>query len=132
VRNVQGMRALPTILVVDDNRHMRRLLVELLLPAFRGSSVLEAAGAGEAMVQCRLEQPDLLVMDVGLPDGDGIAVTAEVRRLYPATAVVMLSSHDGRAYRDAARHAGAASYVAKSDVSTGLIPAICAALRRVP
>jgi DNA-binding NarL/FixJ family response regulator len=120
----------PTILVVDDNRHMRRLLLELLQPAFPGSSVLEAADAREALAQCRQAQPHLVVMDVGLPDADGIEVTRAVRQLCPATAVVMLSSHDGRAYRDAARHAGAAAYVAKNDVCTALIPAISNALRR--
>ena len=118
-----------TILVVDDNRHMRRLLLEILGMAFRGSSILEAADAREALAQCHQARPDIVVMDVGLPDGDGIELTATVTRLFPQTAVVILSSHEGSAYRDAARAAGAAGYVAKPDAATALLPAIAAALR---
>jgi DNA-binding NarL/FixJ family response regulator len=120
----------PTILVVDDNRHMRRLLLELLQPAFPGSSVLEAADAREALAHCRQARPHLVVMDVGLPDADGMKLASAVRLVYPATAVVVLSSHEGSAYRDAALHAGAAAYVPKIDVATALIPAISAALGR--
>jgi len=118
-----------TILVVDDNRHMRRLLLEILGGIFEGSSILAAADGREALEQCRQAQPDIVVMDVGLPDADGIALTTMIRLLSPLTAVVVLSSHEGSAYRDAARDAGAAAYVAKIDLSTELIPAISAALR---
>jgi DNA-binding NarL/FixJ family response regulator len=118
-----------TILVVDDNRHMRRLLLEILGMAFRGSSILEAADGREAMAQCLQAMPNIVVMDIGLPDADGIELTATIRLLCPQTEVVVLSSHEGSAYRDAARCAGAATYVAKIDVSTELIPAISAALR---
>ena len=117
-----------TILVVDDNRHMRRLLLEVLGNEFRGSSILEAADGREALAQCLQATPDIVVMDIGLPDADGIELTSTVRLLFPQTAVVVLSSHEGSAYRDAACHAGAASYVAKVDVATALIPAISAAL----
>ena len=118
-----------TILVVDDNRHMRRLLPEILGMEFNGSSILLAADGREALAQCRQAMPDIVVMDVGLPDADGIELTATIRLFHPQPAVVVLSSHEGSAYRDAARCAGAAAYVAKIDVSTGLIPAISAALR---
>jgi DNA-binding NarL/FixJ family response regulator len=117
------------ILVVDDNRHMRRLLLEMLGMVFRGSSILEAADAREALAQCGQAKPNVVVMDVGLPDADGIELTATIRLLFPQTAVVVLSSHEGSAYQDAARCAGAAAYVGKMDVATALIPAISAALR---
>ncbi|MEZ0308896.1 MAG: response regulator [Ramlibacter sp.] len=117
-----------TILVVDDNRHMRRLLLEMLQAAWPGASVLEAADADAAIAQCRDAAPRVVVMDVHLAGRDGIETTALVRLLYPGIAVVICSGHDGRAYRDAANKAGAAAYVGKSEVSTALIPAITAAL----
>jgi DNA-binding NarL/FixJ family response regulator len=119
----------PTILVVDDNRHMRRLLLELLQAAWPDGSILEAAGGLDAIAQCRYAAPQAIVMDVGLPDHDGIEVTAVIRQLCPGTAVVICSSHDGRAYRDAAHAAGAAAYVAKAEASFALVPAIAAALQ---
>jgi DNA-binding NarL/FixJ family response regulator len=69
------------------------------------------------------------VMDVGLPDHDGIEATMMIRLLFPEIAVVILSSHDERAYRDAARSAGAVGYVSKNDVFTALIPSITVALQ---
>ena len=83
----------------------------------------------EELRQWRLATPDVVVMDVGLPDADGIELTTMVRQRFPETAVVMLSCHDGSAYREAARSAGAAAYVAKTDVAA-LVPAISAVLRR--
>jgi DNA-binding NarL/FixJ family response regulator len=124
----QAATAPPTILIVDDNRHMRRLLQELLQAAWLGSSILQAADANGAISLCRQAAPNVVVMDIGLPDLDGIEATSIIRLLNPEIAVVILSSHDGRAYRDAARSAGAAAYVAKTEVSTALIPAITAAL----
>ena len=124
------MRSIPpTILVVDDNRHMRRLLLEMLQAAYQGSSVLQAADAFEAIAQCSKAAPHVVVMDVGLPDHDGIEATMMIRLLFPEIAVVILSSHDERAYRDAARSAGAAGYVSKADVFTALIPSITLALQ---
>ena len=119
---------LPTILVVDDNRHMRRLLLEMLQAAWPGASVLEAADGLDAIAQCRQAPPQVIVMDIGLPDHDGIDVTSIIRALFPEVAVVICSSHDGSAYRDAARSAGAVAYVVKAEVSTALVPAITAAL----
>jgi DNA-binding NarL/FixJ family response regulator len=122
-------RILPTILVVDDNMHMRRLLLEMLERAYQGSSVLQAANAFEAIAQCSKAAPHVVVMDVGLPDHDGIEATMMIRLLFPEIAVVILSSHDERAYRDAARSAGAVGYVSKNDVFTALIPSITVALQ---
>ena len=119
----------PTILVVDDNKHMRRLLLEMLQLAYQGSSILQAADAFEALAQCRKGAPHVVVMDVSLPGHDGIEATMMIRLLFPEIAVVMLSSHDGSAYRDAARDAGAVAYVSKSDVSSTLIPTITTALQ---
>jgi two-component system KDP operon response regulator KdpE len=119
----------PTILVVDDNRHMRRLLLEMLQAAYQGSSVLQAADASEAIAQCGKAAPHVVVMDVGLPDHDGIEATMMIRLLFPEIPVVILSNHDERAYRDAARSAGAAAYVSKTDVFTALIPSITIALQ---
>jgi DNA-binding NarL/FixJ family response regulator len=118
----------PTFLVVDDNRHMRRLLVEMLHGTWENSSILQAADAEEAFAQCRQGAPQVVVMDVRLPDQDGISATSIIRQLYPEMAVVICSGHDGSAYRVAAHSAGAVAYVAKSEVSSALVPAIAAAL----
>src|SRR4051812_27050610 len=104
----------PPILVVDDNRHIPPLLLELLQAVFQGSAILEAADGREALAQCARAKPQVVVMDVGLPDADGIELTGRIRLLFPQTAVVVLSSHEDSAYREAARRAGAVAFVGKS------------------
>jgi two-component system NtrC family response regulator len=116
------------ILIVEDNRHMRRILNEIVRSAFDPSAVLEASDVSSAMSVCRNARPELILMDVALPDGSGISLTAAIKGLWPATKVVMVSNHRTRACTDAARTAGASEYVFKDDVYAMLLPALTRAL----
>jgi DNA-binding NarL/FixJ family response regulator len=112
------------ILVVEDNRHMRQLLIEIVRQAFAPSTVLEAADASTAARLCRESGPELVLMDVALPDGNGIALTAEIRSLLPTSKVVIVSNHRSRACQDAAATAGAAAYVFKDEILDKLLPTL--------
>lgn len=105
------------------------MLSEMVGLALAPHAVLEAADASSAMALCRRAAPELVLMDVGLPDASGIALTAAIKTLDPATTVVMVSSHANQVYRDAARAAGAVAYVLKDDVHATLIPVLHEALR---
>jgi DNA-binding NarL/FixJ family response regulator len=118
------------ILIVEDNRHMRHLLIEIVRPAFAPSTVLEAADASSATRLCRDTRPDLVLMDVALPDGNGIALTAEIKSLLPTSKVVIVSNHRSRACQDAAATAGAAAYVFKDEVLDKLLPALALVLEQ--
>jgi CheY-like chemotaxis protein len=65
------------ILVGEDNEQMRRLIVELL--EAEGYAVSEASDTGEVLEQVSQERPDLLVLDVQMPGGGGIAALKEIR-----------------------------------------------------
>ncbi|HEX9129077.1 MAG TPA: response regulator, partial [Gemmatimonadaceae bacterium] len=112
------------ILIVEDNRHMRQLLIEIVRQAFVPSTVLEAADASSATRLCRETRPELILMDVALPDGNGIALTAEIKSLLPTSKVVIVSNHTTRASQDAAATAGAAAYVFKDEILDKLLPAL--------
>ena len=112
------------ILIVEDNRHMRRMLIEMMRSAFVPSTVVEAADALNARRLFREACPDLILMDVALPDGNGIALTAELKSLLPVSKVVIVSNHRSRASLDAAAAAGAAAYVFKDEVFETLLPAL--------
>ena len=73
----------------------------------------EAANGGEALSMVQSLAPDVVVMDVTMPDADGIAATGRVRELAPRTAVVMLSLHGDPVTQALARQAGAAAFVEK-------------------
>ena len=68
--------------------------------------------------------PDVVLMDVAMPDLDGITMTAALRRIAPRSAVVIHSLHDDAATRARAHAAGAAAFVAKHETEALLLPAI--------
>ena len=109
---------------------MRRLLTEIVRPAFPSSTVLGAPDALSATRVCRATRPDLVLMDVGLPDGNGIALTAEIKSVLPTSKVVIVSNHRSRACQDAAVVAGAAGYVFKDDIFDKLLPALLLVLEQ--
>jgi DNA-binding NarL/FixJ family response regulator len=118
------------ILIIEDNRHMRRMLTEIVRPTFEPNPIVEAADARSARALCHETRPGLVLMDIALPDGNGIALTAEIKSLLPATTVVIVSNHRTRACQDAARAAGAAAFVFKDDVYEKLLPALALVLAR--
>lgn len=69
-------------------------------------------------------------MDIGLPDANGIELTAQIKSMLPDTAVIIVSNQTGSAYTERARAAGAFAYIAKEAVHDELLPTVTAALGR--
>ena len=118
------------VLVVDDHEIVRRGVLSLLREA--GIDVCgEAVDGADAVVKAQELKPDAVVIDISMPNLNGIEATTEIVRLLPETRVVMLSQHDLPHIVSQAVHAGASAYVVKSAISTDLVPAL-ANLRRSP
>src|SRR5262245_36072236 len=79
------------ILIVDDERAIQKALRGVLED--EGYRVSVAGSAQEAMAQLQDESPDLVFLDIWMPGADGLEALAEVKRIRPATAVVMISGH---------------------------------------
>lgn len=104
------------VLVVDDHRVLRESLSHSL--SALGIAVVATAATGhEALELAAQSSPQAVLLDVSLPDLDGVAVLRRLRAEYPATAVVMLSMYADAATRRDALSAGAAAYLTK-DTST--------------
>lgn len=115
------------ILLVDDHRMMREGLRAILEKSAALSVVGEAASGREAVRLAREKRPDVVVMDVAMPDMNGIEATRAIRAARPQTKVVALSSHADRRYVQAILDAGASGYVLKADAYDELLRAIEAA-----
>ncbi|MEZ4367984.1 MAG: response regulator [Kofleriaceae bacterium] len=104
------MTAPTTIALVEDDPQMRRYLVATLHS--HGFRVVEAASVAAAATLLRAETPDLVLLDLGLPDGDGLEVLRTLR-LTQRTPVVVLSARGREAEKVTALDAGADDYLTK-------------------
>ncbi|MFE0602496.1 response regulator [Streptomyces sp. NPDC058892] len=124
--NVPGASAEAPIKVflLDDHEVVRRGLRDLLDAEADITVVGEAATAGQALARGPALRPDVAVLDVRLPDGDGIAVCRELRSRMPGLACLMLTSFDDEDALLDAIMAGAAGYVLKQIKGTDLVSAV--------
>jgi len=112
------------LLVVDDHEVVREGLVALLARRDEFQVVAQAGTAAEALSQARLHQPDLVVMDVRLPDASGIEACRDIRAELPATRVVMLTSYPDEEAVLSAIIAGASGYLLKQIRGRDLVAAL--------
>ncbi len=109
------------ILLVDDAPSVRESLGWLLLDEPDMTVVGEAAEGTEAIHQARQFQPDLVILDIELPDLDGFHVTRELKALPHPPLVVLLSIHSDDFSRERGRQAGCDAFVEKGLGWTGLL-----------
>jgi two-component system, NarL family, response regulator DevR len=112
------------LLVVDDHEVVRQGLVSLLDRREHFQVVAEAGTAAEAVEMARKFEPDLVVMDVRLPDGSGIEACREIRSEFPNTRVVILTSYPDEEAVLSAIIAGASGYLLKQIRSRDLVSAL--------
>jgi DNA-binding NarL/FixJ family response regulator len=89
----------------------------------------EAANGREALMLCRRLQPDLALIDVRMPEQDGLATCRAIKQECPATSVILVTMHENPEYLLEALKAGAAGYVLKDISQSELIAAIQGVLR---
>jgi DNA-binding NarL/FixJ family response regulator len=103
------------ILIVDDHALIRDALRPVLKKLMRGVTVLEASDSQQAMeIIAGNADINLILLDLTLPDRDGLAVLAELRERYPAIGVVVLSAHQDRANVTKVLDLGASGFIPKS------------------
>jgi two-component system, NarL family, response regulator DevR len=112
------------LLVVDDHEVVRQGLVALLDRRQGFEVVAQAGTAAEAVSEARRFQPDVVVMDVRLPDGSGIEACRDIRAERPETRVVMLTSYPDEEAVLSAIIAGASGYLLKQIRGRDLVTAI--------
>jgi len=112
------------LLIVDDHEVVRQGLVALLDRRAGFQVVGEAGSVREAIAEARRLQPDIIVMDVRLPDGSGVEACREIRAELPATRVVMLTSYPDEEAVLSAIVAGASGYLLKQVRARDLVAAL--------
>jgi DNA-binding NarL/FixJ family response regulator len=112
------------ILVADDHELVRRG-IRALLRARRGWTVVgEAINGREAVEKATRLKPDVAIVDISMPDLDGLRATRRIREAVPTTEVVVLTMHESDQMVRRVLEAGALGYVLKSDLATHLVKAV--------
>jgi DNA-binding NarL/FixJ family response regulator len=119
----------PTVLIVDDHEDVRAR-ARLLLEAGGLEVLAEAGDIAAAVRAARKVHPDLVLLDVGLPDGDGIDAVGRISAAgVGRPAVILVSSRPESDYGSRVAHSGAWGFIAKADLS---VPRILALLEHCP
>jgi DNA-binding NarL/FixJ family response regulator len=112
------------VFLVDDHELVRRGIATFLATADDIEIVGEAASAGQALSRIPLVSPDVVLLDVRLPDGSGIDVCRDLASHHPSARCIVLTAYDDDAAILAAVVAGAAGYVRKTVSGTALVDGI--------
>jgi two-component system response regulator DevR len=112
------------VCLVDDHALIRQALKDRFAREPDIEVVGEAATAQSALALVVSVQPDVAVLDVQLPDGDGVTICREIRSAVPETACLMLTGYSGDEALIGAIMAGAAGYVSKENVAGQLMAAV--------
>ncbi len=118
----------PRVLIVDDERPIRRFLQASLSGQYQ---VIEAANGEDAIRAVVNEKPDLIILDLGLPDLDGVDVTRRLRE-WTQTPIIVVSVREQEAEKIRALDAGADDYLTKPFGAAELMARLRVALRRAP
>ena len=116
------------VLVIDDDPQVRRFLRTLL--GGQGHVVVEAATAAEGIDQLRRAEPNVVLLDLGLPDGDGLSVLAATLPDTPHIPVIVLSARGQEGDKVIALDNGADDYLTKPFGASELLARIRAVMRR--
>jgi len=111
-------------LLVEDNTAFRQSLREILNKQFPSIAIEEAADAGEAMQKVDLFLPNLIFMDIKLPNGNGLDLTKKIKKEHSEMNIIILTSYDFLEYRLAAAQYGANHFLSKASVTREEITAL--------
>ncbi len=102
------------VVIADDSVEVRRHLVAMLSALERVQVIAEAGDVGSAVETVRSLRPEVVVLDIQMPGGNGIIALKQIKRECPDTQVIMLTNHANPFYRKACLSAGASYFFDKS------------------
>jgi DNA-binding NarL/FixJ family response regulator len=117
------------LVIADDHELIREGIKKIVRPSADLKIVGEAGDLKQALALIAQVRPDVAVLDLTLPDADGLDGLMTLRRHFPALRVVILSMHAEERYAAAALRAGALGYVSKAVAATELVEAVRSAAR---
>jgi two-component system response regulator DegU len=112
------------LLIVEDNAGIRRILRRILVDT--ASSIWECTDGSEALAAYEEHHPDIVLMDIRMPGGDGLTATRQICGYDPLARIIIVTDYQDEDMKAAAMDAGAREYVLKQDIAG--LPEIVSAL----
>ncbi len=112
-------------LVIEDDARVRRMIKSIVADAT--DTVYECNDGEQAQASYAAHLPDWVLMDLMMPQVDGIAATRQIKSTHPTARIIIVTSHESAVMREAAEQAGACAYVLKENLLDlrGLTGQIC-------
>ena len=101
-------------LVIEDDARVRRMIKTII--ADSSDSVYECSDGAQARASYAEHLPDWVLMDLMMPQVDGITATIQIKSSFPAAKIIIVTSHESRVMREAAAQAGAFAYILKENL----------------
>ena len=119
------------VLVAEDHERFRRVLVSILRDKWevQAQDIREVSDGLETVQQAQGLQPDLILLDIGLPTLDGIEAARQIHSLSPTSKIIFVTQESSAEIVKEAFSVGACGYVVKADAGDELLPALTAVLR---
>jgi DNA-binding NarL/FixJ family response regulator len=111
------------ILVVDDHSMVRKLLCRLLQAESDFTVIGEAVNGAQALLKAQELQPDVILLDISLPDTDGLTMAEKLKGVVPAAEILVVSDYNVGEIEEAFG-VGVRGYLLKSDLATELVTAV--------
>ena len=118
------MTGIVKIAIVDDHSLIRRGLHQLFDDEVDMSVCGEAKNAAECLVMIKNTSPDVLVLDISLPDGSGLDLIRRIKAIKTDIAILVSSMHDETLFAERALQAGAMGYISKQEAAEHIIEAV--------
>jgi DNA-binding NarL/FixJ family response regulator len=112
------------ILLADDHSVVRHGLKHLLESRKGWKVVAEAADGRSAVAKAEIEQPDVAILDIGMPELNGVEALRQIRSVSPGTGILVLSAHRSEALARQILEAGGHGYLVKDDADDELLDAV--------
>lgn len=110
------------VLVVDDNESVRRSIRQVLHSQADIEVVCEAIDGTDAVHKIREHLPDVVLLDITMPNMNGLELADILKREFPSVRVVIVTQHDSRGFQWGALAVGVCGYVIKSNAGRDLVP----------
>jgi len=112
------------VLIADDHQIIRKGITSILQSREDIQVCGEAANGKEAVSKAQLLKPDLLILDISLPDSNGLEVATAIKKLLPEVSILLLSAYAGKQLSEEVKRRGFQGFISKNDAAKTLLGAV--------